>query len=206
MSRIDSREAVPGTRAFGRAYCYVLPCADEDILKLGFSRDPLQRMRALHGRWFEFFDLDDAFLLETDRVKEARALEKRWASAIKPHNAPAPLLVRFQAGGATEWFRGAYAHLRGVAEEASAAGHRLHWPLRDWMRRRLEHDRADFCDWSQRACNNVECGFAPGGAGAIVDAIDEYRALGFIIDDFLSEDVARWYHDNARAGYSARAC
>ncbi|WP_159015667.1 hypothetical protein [Cognatiluteimonas profundi] len=56
--RIDPRE--PGNRgpSRGRCYLYVLPCAYEDLLKLGFSRDPLDRMQALHPRWFEFFDLD----------------------------------------------------------------------------------------------------------------------------------------------------
>jgi len=204
MARIDTREST-ATRAFGRAYCYVLPCCGEDILKLGFSRDPLQRMRALHGRWFEFFDLDTAFLLETDRVKEARAAEARWAAGISLHNAPAPLLVRGEAGGATEWYRGAYPPLRAAAEDAFAAGHRLHLPLRTWVRARLDHDRGEFCDWVRRAYNNFECGFAPGGDRSIIDAIDEYRALGFITDEFLCEDVVRWYHDSERAGYSARA-
>jgi len=204
MARIDTREAIAGTRAFGRAYCYVLPCCGEDILKLGFSRDPLQRMRALNRRWFEFFDLGEAFLLETDRVKEARAVEKRWAAEIRLHNAPAPLLARGEAGGSTEWYRGAYMHLRRAAHDASAAGHRLHLPLRDWISGRLEQDRNDFCDWVQRACNSFECGFAPGGDRAIIDAIDEYRAFGFVTDDFLSEDVVRWYRDSGRAGYSGR--
>jgi hypothetical protein len=204
MPRIDCRETIASTRAFGRAYCYVLPCCGEDILKLGFSRDPLQRMRALHGRWFEFFDLDEAFLLETDRVTEARAMEARWSRRITPHNAPAPLRVRSAAGGTTEWYRGAHAILGRAADDAAAAGHRLHRPLRDWVRARLEHDRPDFCDWTQRACNSVECGFAPGGETAIVDAIDEYRALGFMTDDFLCEDVVRLYRDAAPAERLAR--
>jgi len=39
---------------------YVLPCQHDDILKLGFSRDPLLRMQTLHQRYFDFFDLDAA--------------------------------------------------------------------------------------------------------------------------------------------------
>ena len=45
-------------RIDGRVFTYVFPCAWEDYAKIGFSRDPLGRISALHRRWFEFFDLD----------------------------------------------------------------------------------------------------------------------------------------------------
>ena len=101
--RIDTRE--PGNRgpSRGRCYLYVLPCAYEDILKLGFSRYPLARMQTLHPRWFEFFDLDRAFVIETDTVREARDLELGLGGVIAEHNAPAPLVIRRQAAGHTEW-------------------------------------------------------------------------------------------------------
>lgn len=40
-----------------RRFVYVLPCLIEDWLKFGFSRDPLQCVRAPHCRSFEYFDL-----------------------------------------------------------------------------------------------------------------------------------------------------
>lgn len=40
------------------SFACVLPYLIEDWLKLGFSRDPMQRVLAMHRRWFEFFDLD----------------------------------------------------------------------------------------------------------------------------------------------------
>jgi hypothetical protein len=40
----------------GKAYVYVLPCRDEDLLKVGFSRDPFTRFSTLHRRFFDFFD------------------------------------------------------------------------------------------------------------------------------------------------------
>ena len=65
------------TSSVARAYVYVLPCAGEDWLKLGFSRDPLTRLQTLHRRYYEFFDTELAFAIETETVREARALEKR---------------------------------------------------------------------------------------------------------------------------------
>jgi hypothetical protein len=47
--------------ASGPSFVYVLPCLGEDLLKLGMSRDPLDRFQSLHPRWFDFFDLDSTF-------------------------------------------------------------------------------------------------------------------------------------------------
>lgn len=92
----------------GPCHAYVLPCAYEDLLKFGFSRDPLGRMRSLHRRYFECFDLDRAILVETETVRDARRIELAWRRELTLHNAPAPLVVRRAAGGRTEWYRGAW--------------------------------------------------------------------------------------------------
>jgi len=43
---IDPRDpASLGTLSRGRCFLYVFPCAYEDLLTLGFSRDPLQRLQ-----------------------------------------------------------------------------------------------------------------------------------------------------------------
>ena len=69
------------TASRGHCFLYVAPCAYEDLLKLGFSRDPLQRLQALHRRWFEFFAPERIALVEVDAVREARA-GRRFVSAI----------------------------------------------------------------------------------------------------------------------------
>ena len=99
----------------GQSFVYVFPCHGEDILKLGFSRDPLNRLQTLHQRYFEFFDIDRAFLIQTDRVREARAIEHSLKIELALHNAPAPLVVERKAGGHTEWYRGASIRLRHAA-------------------------------------------------------------------------------------------
>src|SRR6476661_6408062 len=149
--RIDPRE--PGNRgpSRGRSYLYVLPCAYEDILKLGFSRDPLERMQSLHPRWFEFFDLDRAFLVEAETVRDVRDLELGLAGVIADHNAPAPLVTRREAAGHTEWYRGAYEVLATTAQTLAAGGYVMHAPLRPWLRQRLLERSDRLFSWTLAA-------------------------------------------------------
>jgi Meiotically Up-regulated Gene 113 (MUG113) protein len=92
--RIMRRQAAGIQVMNGYGYVYICPCAWEDHCKIGFSRDPLSRIQSLHRRWFEFFDLDQAVLVETESVRDARDLELELRRPLASHNAPAPLTVR----------------------------------------------------------------------------------------------------------------
>ena len=199
--RIDTRE--PGNRgpSRGRCYLYVLPCAYEDILKLGFSRDPLDRMQTLHPRWFEFFDLDRAFVIETDTVREARDLELGLGGVIAEHNAPAPLVIRRQAAGHTEWYRGAYDVLEATARTLAAGGYLLHAPLRPWIRHALM-ERSDLLfSWSMAMLSPDELETVAAGTDGgptpaqrvVRDAVDACVALGIDPEPLLPPDVLDWY-------------
>lgn len=83
--RAASDPAFARSLSAGRCHLYVLPCAWEDILKLGHAGDPLVRMQALHPRYFDFFDLDRAIVVETDTVREARDLELQLGRTVKLH-------------------------------------------------------------------------------------------------------------------------
>ena len=75
MKQSDPDEfTYPRFASTGRTYVYVLPCRGEDLLKVGFTRDPLQRFRTLHRRFYAFFDLEAALLMETERLREARLI------------------------------------------------------------------------------------------------------------------------------------
>ena len=102
-SRLIGPDSPTRPASAGRAFVYVFPCRHEDILKLGFSRDPLLRMQTLHQRYFEFFDIERAFLIQTDMVRDARRIEREFGDAIVAHRAPAPRVVSNAAGGHTEW-------------------------------------------------------------------------------------------------------
>lgn len=134
--RTGDPDTGPGSSE-GLCHVYVLPCAYEDLLKLGFSRNPLSRAQALQARYFEFFDLDRAFLIQTEAVRDARDLELRLRHALIEHNAPAPLTVRRQAGGHSEWYRGAYSVLSEQADRLQTQGHLVHRPSRPWFTREL---------------------------------------------------------------------
>lgn len=200
-SRISVREPSRASGA-GRCYLYVFPCAYEDLLKLGISRDPLDRIQAFSRRYFEFFDLRRGWLLETDSVREAQGMETRLRRSLRLLNTPAPLLVPGRAAGATEWYRGAYSLLEEARDGFAAQGYALHRPLEQWLRARLEARRGDLYTWTERmlCAADGEPGDAhPAGTEpplphrVLRDALDGYAALGIPLDDALPPAVADWY-------------
>jgi hypothetical protein len=189
------------TSSAARTYLYVLPCHGEDWLKLGFSRDPLARMQALHPRFFEFFDTERAFAIETETVREARALETRLGRALRAHAAPAPLTVVPAAGGSTEWYRGAYAELAAAADALQREGHPLHRPLLPWLRERLIAGADLLYAWT--ALLPPEQLDARGAASRttaaqrhVADVLDAYRAADVDLARWLPASVLDW-HDAA---------
>lgn len=192
--------------ASGPSFVYVLPCMGEDLLKLGMSRDPLGRFQSLHPRWFDFFDLDGARLVETDSVREARAIETRLRRALRAHNAPAPLLVATAAGGQTEWFRGALDTLDREADALSSAGLRVHTPARPWLHDALALRGSLLFHWSSQMLEAIDPDFAPALSGrpltglerTLRDALDAYDALRIEPDPRVPDAVLRWWREARR--------
>ncbi|SFK79747.1 GIY-YIG nuclease family protein [Lysobacter sp. cf310] len=189
----------------GRCYLYVLPCAYEDLLKLGFSRSPLRRLGELQTRYYETFDLERAFLVETETVRDARDLELTLRHALREHQAPAPLLIRREAAGHTEWYRGAYALLRAQADALGGRGYRLHAPLRDWLAQALLAHSDALYAWGASVLDALggdpEQLQTPALAGLrtqVLDALDAYPALGLDLDGRLPEALYAWHR--ARRG------
>lgn len=171
-------------------------------MKLGISRDPLDRIQAFSRRYFEFFDLQRGWLLETDSVREAQGQETRLRRSLRLLNAPAPLLVPGRAAGGTEWYRGASSLLEQAREEFAAQGYIVHQPLEDWLRIRLAGRRGDLYTWAERMLSaaDAEPGDAhPAGAELplshrmLRDALDGYVALGIPLEDALPPAVCEWY-------------
>jgi hypothetical protein len=192
--------------ASGPSFVYVLPCFGEDLLKLGMSRDPLDRFQSLHPRWFDFFDLDAARLVETDSGREARAIETRLKKALRAHNAPAPLLVARPAGGRTEWFRGALDILEQETDALRAAGLRVHVPARPWLRDALATRGSLLFHWSSRMLEAIDPDFAPalssrpptGLERTLRDALDAFYALGIDTGPLVPPAVLRWWREARR--------
>ncbi len=200
MIPLESRDETNRTPSRGPCLLYVAPCVYEDILKVGIARDPLARLHTLHRRFYEFFDLDAGFLIETDTVREARGLETMLHKELALHNAPAPLVVREQAGGHTEWFRGAYGILDERARSLSEQGFVHHASLRPWLRHRLQQQSAELYSWADKAL--AELSLHPGDADpfpqwarlrqTLLDVLDAYAALDIDLAPLLPEDVIRW--------------
>lgn len=197
--RTSAPETV-NTSSEGLSYVYVFPCAYEDLLKLGFSRDPLARLQALAPRYYEFFDLERGLLVETETVAEARRLELRLRRALIEHNAPAPLTIRRVAGGHTEWYRGAYDALVSETERLAEQGSAVHRPLSSWLRTGLLAQRDLLFARGQALLEGVE-----GDPDALdrpefhavrqraLDTLDAYAALGLTLEGRLPDPLMAWY-------------
>lgn len=180
----------------GRCFVYVWSCAWEDHCKVGFSRDPLRRLQALHRRWFEFFDLDHAGLVETETVRDARNLELELRRPLIAHRAPAPMTVRHEAGGHTEWLRGASSLLEQSVAALVQRGYVVHVPVRHWLRARMLAASDPLYSWTLVQLSPEELsGFSgPTHTQRLVrDTLDAYVALDIALQPLLPPEVHRWY-------------
>lgn len=198
----DEEAAFPRSPAAGRTFVYVLPCRDEDILKVGYSRDPLQRMHALHRRYFQFFDLDRALLLDAERLRDARRIERMFISGFAEHRAPPPLVVRQAAAGGTEWFRGVAGRADELARKIAAdEGLTLHAPLRAWLRQRFEEHSDTLYECSMRLLDSIEYehfnlsaeAYDGRTAAALRHLLDVHEALDLDLAGLVSPGVLAWY-------------
>jgi len=196
----QDRSGFPRQLARGRAFVYVIPRRDDTVFKIGFARDPIERWRSLHRRFFRFFDLDLGVLVEARRVVEARTLERELLKRFGAYAALQPLEVVAQRGGAGEWRRGVLDEAVAAAVElAGAAGMPVHRPAARWLRMHLAERRDLLYAWSSRMVEQAEAEIAYlSGAGAspaaraIDDMLDAYAAVGIDVVPDLPARVTTW--------------
>jgi hypothetical protein len=183
----------------GHAYVYVLPCRDEDVLKVGFSRDPFTRFHDLHRRFFDFFDLDRGMLVAVDQVKEARRIERVLIGEFAASRCMAPLVVREAAAGKTEWYRGVAHAVQALATQlAGEGGHQVTEPLKPWLLDRVR-ERADaLYDWSSQLYGVAQEARAYGADARhieriLADTLDMCDRLGLDVTSHVSAEVASWH-------------
>lgn len=190
----------PRTLARGRSYVYMLPCRDQDLLKIGFSREPLQRFRTLHRRFFDYFDLDRGLLVEVDRVAHARAIEREILLRHADERSPAPLVIADRAAGYSEWLRGVEPEVTARLHEfAMREGHAIH-PLRAWVRDTFQAQADRLYDWSLRMLEaaeyeafNVPEAYATGQAArSLRYAMDACEAVGIDVRAVFPDAVQAW--------------
>jgi hypothetical protein len=208
--RVNDEVAYPRFASRGRTFVYVLPCRNEDILKVGFSRDPLERMRTLHSRFFEFFDLDRALLIETDHLRDARRIERLFITCFADYQAPAPLVVPRSAAGYTEWYRGIYPMVTALARsECEQSALTMHAPLSIWLRSRFTGWGDRLFDWSARMLEMIEYEHfnvpleerSQRGERALGHVLDAYVALGIEVQQLVPRSVWSWYQGRSAVAF-----
>lgn len=178
----------------GRCYTYIFPCAWEDHCKIGFSRDPLERISSLHRRWYEIFDLDRIVLIATDSVRESRSLELRLRRPFAAHNAPPPSTVRVQAARVTEWFRGVSDALTAAVDTLADEGHRVQHG-KDWFAGELNVRSDVLFEWTlaQLSIDDLDPAIDTPNRPHVRDALDAFPALGIDLRAKLPSEVLAWY-------------
>jgi hypothetical protein len=176
----------------GRAFVYVAACSGpEDILKVGLSHDPVARWSAFHRRWFEEFDLEASVLIEAETRRDAQALETALHRRLLDHNCPAPLTMREQFGGVTEWYRGAWSAALEFAREAEGQGHVLHAPAADWIAAAMRARVDVLAGLLDQAKLDLASGLLSSAQrDALRDLVDAHRAFDPELDARLADDLA----------------
>lgn len=204
MSEWDEQGAadfLPSTRG-ERTFVYVLPCLGEDLTKVGFTHDPVQRFRAFHPRFFALFDLQQGMLIETGRLRDARRLERLLIERWPDCRASAPLLVSEAAGGHTEWFRGIADEVGVFAcRAAERYGYTVHAPLRDWLHMHFSQRADQLYEWSMRMLAMIDWQMlslppeARDGRYAKIlrDTLDACAAVDMHLAGLVSPRVLAWH-------------
>lgn len=197
----EPQAGFPRRLSKGRAFVYVIPCRDDTRFKIGFARDPIERWRTLHARFFAYFDLGRGLLLEVPRVTEARAIEQQLLAEFRAFEAFAPLDVAPTAGGSSEWLRGVLDEVvSGAVALAQARGLVVHRPARAWLHAHLLERRDLLFDWSVRMLEQIEYErehpadlSSPARAvGMLQDTLDAYATAGIDLTGHVPEAVLRW--------------
>lgn len=189
------------TLSTGRCFVYVLPCREQDTLKIGYARDPWVRMRSFHPRFHEFFDLQRGALVETDHVREARAIEKRLKLKFVSANDAAPLQASERAGGKFEWFRGVHPAVMNELQSLSLElAYPLHAPLSEWLREQWLQQVERLIDWSCYEFEQIEAWHFNADPALVAprqrafrNLLDAWENIGIRLDERLADNVRHWY-------------
>ena len=200
----DEDPGFPRQLARGKAFVYIVPCRDDTLFKIGYTRDPLARWQTLHRRFFEFFDLERGVLIASDKVSEARRIERSLLATFIDYQAFAPLIVPASAAGHTEWFRGVLEEaVTGASDHAVCAGLTVHRPPAAWLRAVLIERTDRLFAWTRRMLDMIE--FESHNASerhpndadryerGLGDALDAMESMDLDIAPHVPADVLQWH-------------
>lgn len=192
----------------GPSFAYVFACEAEDLAKVGYTRDPLARLHALHPRWYEFFDPGRSLVVATENVHDARQLEREMKRRLRAHAAPVPLTINPAAGGETEWFRGVDIEVETSLREWIQAGWRVDRPITSMLRAELLARATGLREWcSTLAPDELEAA-DPRATPALrrcADHLDAHLAFGIALEPWLDAPTLEWHRRASRVLPGLRA-
>jgi hypothetical protein len=106
------------------------------------------------------------------------------------------LTVRPQAGGHSEWLRGARPALLEAVAGLAAGGHPVHAPARPWLQSVLATRAPALYEWALAQLQFDDAGTATAGPAIqrlVRDAVDACAALELAIEPLLPPPVLCWY-------------
>jgi hypothetical protein len=188
------------------AFVYVVPARFDDILKIGFSRQPAQRIRSFHSRYFEYFDLDRGFLIAATDEKDARRIERLLALRFADHRTHAPLVIERAPGGSTEWYRGAYPLvLEASTQIVIDGGYRPLLCAATLIREELLREREHLFEHAIAVLDAVDgLGQDPLAldiAAGFRVALEAFRAFDIPVDAYLAEDIRKRFGAELQVGF-----
>jgi len=178
------------------AFVYVAPARYEDILKLGFSHDPCNRIRSFHHRYFEYFDLERGFALAATEDRDARRIERLLAKRFADHRTHAPLEIETAPGGVTEWYRGAYdGIIQACTELIETGGYPPVLNMAHAIGCKLRAERDLLFELAAHTIDAVEgLGYCPEAerfVRALSTSLDAYRSFGIDVTGYMPDEAQR---------------
>ncbi|WP_441602246.1 GIY-YIG nuclease family protein [Dyella sp. 2RAF44] len=178
---------MPRMLSKGRTFVYLLPWREQDLVKVGYSRQPLVRMRNLHRRFFDVFDLDRGLLLETERLAQARQVERSILLRHAEQRSPAPLVIPDAAAGYSEWLRGVCPEVTAELQEVSVRDDLPLHTLKDWLQRWFQSQGDGLYEWSLRMLEAIE--YEAFNVPRELQRGEAARSLAYVMDACEAVDV-----------------
>lgn len=190
---------MPRTLSKGRTFVYMLPWREQDLLKVGYSRQPLVRMRSLHRRFFDVFDLDRGLLLETERLAQARQVERSILLRYAQQRSPAPLVIPDAAAGYSEWLRGVCPEVTAELQAVSARDDLPLHTLKSWLQQWFLGQGDVLYEWSLRMLEAIE--YEAFNVPRELQRGDAARSLAYVMDacDAVDLPLAGLFPDSVLA-------
>ena len=188
MTQSDHIRVAPRSYATEQTYVYAFVC--EDSFKIGHSGDPLRRLKDLHPRYYEHFDLSESRVVAFPSRQHARAYEKQIQRLLRHFRVILPYEIH--PGGKTEWFSRIVLPLLNDLLPDSVP---LSPMVVEQLIERIEHNAYIITDCAHEILTRERIrGYHCGTKleTDIINLIDEYNHFNIDLSNVVSKSVLTW--------------